>query len=256
MASKLRTKRATSGPEAEEPANGREGRMALDALNGMCGGNAAGTYLTTVAQSVAAECAILARNQFHSLLPSFIAGVNEEIERPVQRHWPEVPRAQGDERASRIAGCAVDALWLMVQRPPFLAVMRDPKEIVLVEILPWDHMWKRSSVSRKERFQIDRKIAHDGQITQRLNSQTAANSVYECAARQSLPPIDDHGTRSAHANAAGKSKPQVRTRATLKSEQHIQHACLLGGLELMRFPRCGAARPGGVALDADRDFRH
>src|SRR6266542_2536267 len=97
--------------------------------------NAARTNVAAVAERVAAERAGFAANQLEPVAPRFVARINDEVQRAVQRHRAGEPRVQRDQGAGREAGAAINALRLVVQRFPFLALVREAIEIVWVEVV-------------------------------------------------------------------------------------------------------------------------
>src|SRR5438067_332594 len=116
--------------------------------------NASRTDIAAVSERVTAESPSLTRNETEPLGARLVARINNQIQCPVQGHRSQVPRAQANQCASRIAGGAIDALRLMLQRLPFRALMWQGIENLRVEVSAWKELRQRPLIRLKKRFQI------------------------------------------------------------------------------------------------------
>ena len=218
--------------------------------------NAAGTSVTAVAERMTAKSACFTSDGGQSFGSSFVARIHNEIEGAVESHGAQITGVQGDQGASRITGAAVDTLWLMTQRPPFRAVMRNAHEIIRIEIVTRDEMREGKLIGLKEGFQINGEVTGYRQVAQRLDAQFRADGADQGGASEAFASIHDHGARPAHADATGESKCQIRARPALQREERVEHAGFGGDLDGMRFEAGGPAFRRGAALHADGNFKH
>ena len=90
------------------------------------------------------QCAIFSRDLPQPLTPELITWIRHEIERAMECHGAEIARVKRHEGAGGVAGAAIDALRLVIERAPFSAVVRDFVEILLIEIVAGNEMRQRT----------------------------------------------------------------------------------------------------------------
>src|SRR6185369_12138413 len=205
---------------------------------------------------MATERAAFAGDGVESVDGRLVPRVDNQVERPMQGHGAEVTGVEGDQGAGRVTAPAIDALGLAIERLAGGAVNGDGKEIVRVQVVAGHEPGEGSLIDLEERFEIDRQVANDRQVAQRLDAKVVADIPDQGAAGELLAAIDDHAAGTAHADAAGKTECQVRAGAALQGKEAVQDAGLLRNFNGMRLEPWCVARAGTGAPDADRDFRH
>src|ERR1043166_6958160 len=148
--------------------------------------NAARANIAAVAKRWAAERPRLARDELEPLAARFVPRVNDEIERAMQRHRPDVARVQRDECAGGVTRAAINALRLVTERLSLAAVVWDAVEVIRVEISPRREVRQHALIRGEERFHVHGEVALHRQIPQRLDPQWVAEALDERAAGELL----------------------------------------------------------------------
>lgn len=104
--------------------------------------------------------------------------------------------------------------------------------------------------------EVNDQIADYRQIAQRFDAQPRTERHGQSAASELLASINHHRARTAHADAAGKPKTQIRRRPALESEEDIENARRRGdfdGVLLEARPSLGFR---SEALDGNGEASH
>lgn len=182
---------------------------------------------------MAGMAARIARHRIQPFTPRAITRIIHQGPGAVERCRPQIIAIPGDNIAGSVANGAADAFNAGIRFAPGLAAGRDHGKFIrhgAIRRVLWLKKPLRALPFVEEGRQISRQVADHRQIGQRAQFQSAISTHHLAHMRPAGPArtaIHRHGTRPAHANAAGEAIGKAWVHFALDMRDDIQHGLIV-----------------------------